>query len=85
MFSLRPISEEVVLDESVGRMFTMDEDIDPESFTEEGSGWEIGSLLRTANSSELAGDMCSSEENLTEPEALLYSPQYVDGMIWMGG
>ena len=85
MFSLRPINEEVVLDESVGRMFTMDEDIDPEAFTEEGSGWEIRSLLRTANSSELAGDMCISAENLTEPEALLYSPQYVDEMIWMGG
>ena len=46
MFSLRPISEEVVLDESGGGMFLMDEYIDPESFTEEGSGWEIGSLLR---------------------------------------
>ena len=85
MFSLRPINEEVVLDESVGRMFTMDEDIDLESFTEEGSGWEIRSLFRSANSSELAGDMCISAENLTEPEALLYSPQYVDEMIWMGG
>ena len=84
MFSLRPISEEIVLEESVG-MFTMDEDINPESFTEEGSGWEIRSLFRTANSSELAGDMCISAENLTEPEALLYSPQYVDEMIWMGG
>ena len=85
MFSLRPISEEVVLDESVGRMFTMDEDINPESFTEEGSGWEIRSLFRTTNSSELAGGMCISAENLTEPEALVYSPQHVDEMIWMGG
>ena len=84
MFSLRPVSEEVVLDESVG-MFSMDDDKHPESVTEEGSGWEIRSLFRTTNSSELADDMCISAENLTQPEALLYSPQYVDEMIWMGG
>ena len=85
MFSLLSIPEEVVGVENDTGVFLMDEDINPESFAEEGSGWELGSLPRTANSSELATDMCISAENLTEPEALLYSPQYVDEIIWMGG
>ena len=85
MFTLRPITEEVVEVANETGMFHMDEDINPESFGEEGSGWEFGSLPRTANSSELATDMCASAENLTEPAALLYSPHHVDEVIWMGG
>ena len=85
MFTLRPITEEVVEVENETGMFLMDEDINPESFGEEGSGWEFGSLPRTANSSELATDMCASAENLTEPAALMFSPHHVDEVIWMGG
>ena len=85
MFTLRPITEEVVEVANEAGMFLMDEDINPESFGEEGSGWEGGSLPRTANSTELATDMCASAENLTEPAALVFSPHHVDEYIWMEG
>ena len=86
MFTMKPITEELLEVASEAGLFLMEEeDINPEHFGEEGSGWEGGSLPRTANSSELATDMCASAENLTEPAALMFSPHHVDEVIWMGG
>ena len=83
---MKPITEELLEVASEAGLFLIEEEgINPEHIGEEGSGWGSGSLPRTENSTELAAIMVASAENLTEPEALMFSPQHVDEYIWMEG